>query len=560
VKKTFAVIAAVLFVLSFAASAFAIHAEIPAETQSIVAKGSTQITIGGEIRVRGWWTKNRGDAGGGIWDNDDGKWALTPRTETYSVTVGTTRYGRKVPVVTETYGGKANKVATLGNKFATDTRAAGWYDERVRLYVDAQVAPNVRGYVMLESQGAESESSAYGRSQWDTWSDKYAWGNFNSHPSGIAIAEAWILYNGSGLFGFNSGLKIGHMPLKLGEGQFFDHTQLGDDAIVFFMDPTKQIHIGLLAVKFSGDGNPNSTAYSPILPFGQGNFLTSSPANASALGGYSTGSGSLANNTDDLDGYVALMTYKIDDKNTIGINYTYLNKSDIGFKLQNLGVHANGSFGNFGYAAEADFQFGKVFDASTFDQGNSKDMKSSDYEGWAVLLKGNYKMNAWNFRASFAYGSGDDDPFDHSIGTFIPFVGSVQNYTFIYDYLATTTAGGTGTGLANTTYYNLGVDYAATKDLSFSLDGFILRASETWKHSGISKDAGYEIDGKMKYQIAKNLTYQIDAGYFKSGNFYSDTLKTLTEMKYGDPCEGQSIKTSHDKGMTVLRNMITLSF
>ena len=61
-KKTFAVIAAVLFVLSFAASAFAIHAEIPAETQAVVAKSATQITLGGEIRVRGWYTNNLGDA------------------------------------------------------------------------------------------------------------------------------------------------------------------------------------------------------------------------------------------------------------------------------------------------------------------------------------------------------------------------------------------------------------------------------------------------------------------------------------------------------------------
>jgi len=49
VKKTFAGIAAVLFVLSFAASAFAIHAEIPAESQAVVGKGTTQITLGGEL-------------------------------------------------------------------------------------------------------------------------------------------------------------------------------------------------------------------------------------------------------------------------------------------------------------------------------------------------------------------------------------------------------------------------------------------------------------------------------------------------------------------------------
>src|SRR4030042_2228903 len=60
-KKYLALILGVLFVLSFAASAFAIHAEIPSETQAAVAKGSTQITLGGEIRVRGWYRDNISD-------------------------------------------------------------------------------------------------------------------------------------------------------------------------------------------------------------------------------------------------------------------------------------------------------------------------------------------------------------------------------------------------------------------------------------------------------------------------------------------------------------------
>jgi hypothetical protein len=57
-KKYLALMLGVLFVLSFAASAFAIHAEIPSETQAVVAKGGTQITLGGELRTRGWWKDN----------------------------------------------------------------------------------------------------------------------------------------------------------------------------------------------------------------------------------------------------------------------------------------------------------------------------------------------------------------------------------------------------------------------------------------------------------------------------------------------------------------------
>jgi hypothetical protein len=57
-KKFIAVILGVLFVLSFAASAFAVHAEIPAETQAVIAKGTSQVTLGGHWRTRGWYRKN----------------------------------------------------------------------------------------------------------------------------------------------------------------------------------------------------------------------------------------------------------------------------------------------------------------------------------------------------------------------------------------------------------------------------------------------------------------------------------------------------------------------
>jgi len=470
VKKTFAVIAAVLFVLSFAASAFAIHAEIPAETQSVVGKGDVQITLGGEIRTRNWWTSNRASVS----------------TETYQQGV----FLGNGPIVT-----------------GVDYKDAAWYDQRVRLSVDVQVAPNVKGFVMLETGTAATEGQGgYLTSN----ADKYKWGNFNSKPNtSMGILEAYILYTGSGLFGFNSGLKIGHMPLALGEGIFFNHTQLGDDAIVFFMDPTKQLHIGLLAVKFAGDSGQPTAITALGIPYYQG---------------------TIADNTDDLDGYVALAVYKIDDKNTVGINYTYLNLSDLGFSQQNLGVHGNGSFGNFGYAAEADFQFGSV------------DAINADFKGYAVYLKGTYKIDALTLKAQFGYGSGNKKN-DSDINAFIAYQGALQNVggAFIYDYLVTTTSGLTYTGLQNVTFYNIGLDYAATKDLSLAANGFIFRASKALI-DGQSKNGGWEIDGMLKYKIAKNLTYQADIGYFKPGSFYDDLTGADT------------------KGLTAFRGALTLSF
>jgi hypothetical protein len=474
VKKTFAVIAAVLFVLSFAASAFAIHAEIPAETQSIVAKGSTQITIGGEIRVRGWYYDN-----------------LAP----------------------------FNTAAVPGTPQESNSKAN--YDQRVRLFIDAQVTPNVTGRIAMETGNSDGATT-----------DIYSWGRLNQKPNGLTtLLEAWIQYKGTGLFGFNSGIKVGHMPLKLSEGQFFDNTQFGDDAIVFFMDPMKELHIGLLTIKASESGVAGN-------------------GNANGL------------NTNDLDAYVGLFTYKIAPTHTLGMNYTYINESDVSLKFQNLGIHANGTAGNFGYRAEVDFQFGSV--------GGSNSLMSSkmDFGGWAAFLAMNYKMNPVNLRASFAYGSGDDgngrgDPGSKN-SEFQTLVGTIQHSTFIYDYRSRTAAqnqvlnpagnAGTGSGIANTTYYNIGADWTATKDLTFIGDLYYLRASkDTWNRGGpteafrASKNIGWELDATMKYQIAKNLTYELNAGYLWTGSFYRWS-------------EDTNFVGNEKANTTILRNVLTLSF
>jgi hypothetical protein len=475
VKKIFSIVLASLMVLGLAATAFAIHAEIPAETQSVVSTGTTQVTLGGEIRTRGWYFDN---LKGGLGD-DDG-------------------------------------------------RSAAWWDERVRLNVQAVVAPGVVGYVELETHS-------------DFSGDKYVWGTGNTlgvgkHSNGAAgtnakpgtyidVLQAWILYSGSGLFGFDSGLKVGHMPLKLSYGQFFDNTQYGDDALVLYMNPIKPLHIAALTIKF------NECV---------------------------TGGDCRFDNTNDLDGYVGLLTYKWDDKNTIGVNYTYLNQSDLELQMSDLGLHADGAFGAFGYKVQGDIQFGSV--------GN-RDEK--DIGGWALSGYANYDFTPsnvpLNLRGSVVYGSGEGDNRDDSLDEFIPFVGNIQNYSFIYEYNHATTAfnksglnsafpsDGHAAGVANTFYLNLGLDWFAMKDLTLSADLYGFWASDTGAfehalrdagvhHHDVSSDAGWEIDAKMKYKVARNLVYQIDAGYFGTGSFYEDA--------YGI-----------DKhGVTALRHSLTLSF
>ncbi len=49
-----------------------------------------------------------------------------------------------------------------------------------------------------------------------------------------------------------------------------------------------------------------------------------------------------------------------------------------------------------------------------------------------------------NLRGSIVYGSGDDDANDDNLDEFLPFVGNIQNYSFIYEYNHATTAGANG--------------------------------------------------------------------------------------------------------------------
>jgi hypothetical protein len=429
-KKIFAILLAALFVLSFAASAFAIHAEIPSETQAVVGAGTTQITLGGELRVRGWYL-----------DNIDSLDATPVKSS-----------------------------------------SAAWYDERVRLSLDAKVSPNVEGMVQLETSDTGATAGLH--------NDSYVWGNFDSKPGTLSILQAWIMYSGSGLLGVPAGIKIGHMPLALGQGIWFDHTKYGDDAIVLFALPTKQLETDLLTIKFSEGGD-------------------------------------IFYNNGNIDGYVGIVTYKVDDKNTVGVNYTYLNQPYSRLSLQNLELTGNGNISGLGYKFSGDVQFGKV--------GGDVDAR-----GWALMAGLNYQLDPVNLRAMFAYGSGQTST-DTKHKEFVTFLGDDQHYTLVYDYNVATAASSHGldTGLSNTTVYNLGFDVNPVKDLKASVDGYILRASKT--DSGISKSIGWELDAKIAYDIAKNLTYEVDGGYLHAGDFYKDQLSDV-------------------KNPVVLMHKLTLSF
>lgn len=483
-KKYLAVLLGVLFLFGVTATAFAIHEPaVPDVENAVVSQGPSKITLGGKMVLRGWYFDNINSS------------ALPAKTGSQAL-----------------------------------------YTTNVYLTVDAKIADNLQAFLELETASG---------TQGNQNSGVYYWGTYDSKPNAdILIRQAWVQYVGSGLLGVPTGIKAGHFLVALGEKQFLDNTRFGNDGIILWVDPTKELHLALATTKLN--------------------------EGATALGSMS--------NTDDLDGYFAILTYMWDKDNTVGANVTwahtdgvipslksdrqiedeegnlvtekFANCDDMNF--YNVGVHANGKIAGFSYALEGDWQFGKAKGLRTVDElGDIVDSGDADFKGWGVFAKVGYMLDPVNIRASFAMGSGNDGDDEGDIKEFQTLVGTdntsaiarFTHYTLVYERMVRTAAaqgvmttklGGNirTTGIANTTYVNLGVDVNPMKDLSVSLDGFWLKATDTglWEaelsedgdQRSVEDDIGWEIDVKANYKIAKNLSYFVEGGVLIAGDFYKD--------------------------------------
>ncbi|MBI4654566.1 MAG: alginate export family protein [Nitrospirae bacterium] len=188
-KRSVTLVLGILFILGLVIADYA-------------AAQDTKVTLGGELRFRGWYIDN-------------------------------------------------NSVSLRGTGTPADTGSQSWYDGRIRLGVNAEVSKNTTGYVQLESGS--------------TTGDTYTWGTNNTKPGTVdTIRQAWIQHKGSGLLGIPAGFKVGHQLFALGEKQFLDHTKFGDDMILITLEPTKELEIGLVSAKVTEasavvTGNDNDT-------------------------------------------------------------------------------------------------------------------------------------------------------------------------------------------------------------------------------------------------------------------------------------------------------------
>jgi len=443
-KKTFILIVSMMFLLGFTVSAFALHAEVPAEVSPAIAMGKTQITLGGSIRIRGEFKNNTGDA----LDDEN-------------------------------------------SSAATNDDHAAAYDQRLRLKMDARVSDTVRGFVELETANNAAQPAIGGSTAWgmnDGGRGIYQQGN--QKQSDLQVLQAWIHWYAMD----NVSLKIGHMPITLGNHLFYQHNEFGDDAILLTVDPMENTHVTLFTLKLDDltPTNGDSDAYGVIVSHGADMF------NASADITY------LEDGDGDLDG--------------AGTGIAALGKS---IELWNIGVRGDVSpMENLTVRADVEFQFGDI-DTETGAAGlcSTTAAKDCEFGGYAFLIGADFKINDITLTGEYAMGSGDDDASDNDADLFITSLSSTQRYTYVYDYRSATSAGFTNAGVANTSYIKGAVSGKVSPELSAKAAVYYLKATEDVNMQSIlggttagstDDDLGWEIDGKVSYQLATNLEYWVE--------------------------------------------------
>jgi hypothetical protein len=492
-----------MLVLGCAAMAFAVPADIPADTKAAVAKGGVQVTIFGDLRFRG------------------------------SLLVNTRDFNSNL--LAGTANGN-NEVAIM--------------QSRVRLGFDIAANANTTGRILLEaSNGANGDNNLWGSGP-SAATSGIGGASFlpmgDSKRDSMMVLEAWLQHKGNGLFGVPSYIKIGHMPVKLSpNGLFYSHTRFNDDALIVGIEPVKGWNAHLAWVKQAeGAGTAVATTFTgsvgPNLTFSQGSDRKNN----------------------DMDTYTFITTYDINKDSQIGLDVTYAlaqnalsNTNPAGnyaydANLWNFGINGKTRIAGLGLALDMAFQTGKVKDMGL----NVEDLKIG---GWAARFDADYKFAPVTVKFAAGYGSGDAGDKINALGqrvknkTFFTTQDNIQHLpTFVYEYFTPNAANSAYAGLQNTWYLSVGANADITKELYGEINLTYLRAvkaannivnvnggsfvSNVYGFAGAgsdgvantgqaiagSKSLGWEVDATMKYKIDKNLTYYVEAGYLFAGNFF----------------------------------------
>jgi hypothetical protein len=295
----------------------------------------------------------------------------------------------------------------------------------------------------------------------------------------FGFREAWINFN---LPGIPVNVTAGHQLLQLGDGWFFRAMHFGSDAWVV-ANVTGNNTIAVVDVKFS--------------------------------------EGQVFRTSDDVDAYVLLDVFKINDNMTVGANFTngHLGSNN---DIYNLGLNFAGTkLGPVNLKVQADWQSGE----------NKTEDPKVKYQGYEFVAKGNVALDPVTINFMLGLGSGSKAT-DTDVKQMVTVLDIDPHYTFLYEYKLPTAANGgpygpaaataIHTGLANTTVASVGAGFAAAKSLNLGLDYYYLQATQKIVNGlgDESSDIGQEIDAKVYWKLYDNLTWNWDLGYFMPGKAY----------------------------------------
>jgi hypothetical protein len=164
--------------------------------------------------------------------------------------------------------------------------------------------------------------------------------------------------------------------------------------------------------------------------------------------------------------------------------------------------------------------------------GKTYDVKDEvDLMAWAFYADVTYKFGPGLAGIQYAYVSGDESGYDYDVDGIQSIGADFTPFLIVYDRGTSfkgTLPNGVGMDISDSAnHWMVGgwVDYSLTEDLMLhaALGYFAVNEipSKNW-----DKHVGTEFDIGLKYNIMSNLTYQIDAGYFWTGDYYKMGVST----------------------------------
>jgi hypothetical protein len=387
-------------------------------------------------------------------------------------------------------------------------------DTLVRLGLTANLSDTVTGRIHLESGDGQNYSYAWGEP-----TDGSGLFDGGSKKGAMNILEAWAQYVPG-----NWGVKVGHMPLALGDMLFFDHTEFGDDAVVAWINPAENIHIAGLFIKFIDEANPIGPTGGPDVVADEG----------------------------DINGYVGLGTMDFGNGMKGGVNWTYLtskkNSATTGgvagafplseMSFSNVGVTFDAMISNIGVKLDVEKQFGDVTNVGGTSIGA---------EGWAAQGEASMGMGNFTLGALVGYGSGEDyGSANNDVEEYINFLSNVRYQSTLLGYIqAVPQMGGQKhTGLANLLLFQVN---AATdtkcpisgKDLNLKAVVNYAMLNETPADTPtvqVDDQVGTEVELFATWRLDNGLSLGFEGAYLFAGDAYKTDVDALgNPIALGDP-------------------------